>query len=164
MHYKEMYTMLTKEEKLGIILYKFNRKRRELDKIPNINRGGCGIVAYAMSKWLKKHDVEHSVLFCDWSTLIRWNVQRKDPTSCSHVVIQINDYIFDTDERIHIDDFRFEEESRVEITCDEYLKRCLNIREWNRDFKRQKNITTIENILNVSLDEVDKDLFKGFKM
>ncbi len=128
--------MSHKFEKLKLIL--LERKLQKLDKINYINSGGCAIVAYALSKYLKGINTEIIYLLTneDLNDNVISKIRNGEPTHCHHSVLKINDKYIDTIG-----------------ACSKYemFERWsdFNTVSWNMSFSREYDLHLVDSILNL---------------
>jgi len=157
-----------------VILNLLETKLDVLSSIPNLNSGGCGIVAYAIVKWLyEQHNINAEIMYL-YSDIDHYckleNEQylignRDEPSACSHAVVVINNRIYDTEYYIQGCDYdEFFYSSQYIDGCDhifdynsEFILSSLNSDSWSDWFERE-NIYTIERILNIDLSEINVDV------
>ena len=139
-----METKIEKELKKKLIL---------LDRIENINYGGCAIAALAISKWLDKKGVENAIIYQTFgnssleSNLMNANKNKGiGANSCPHAQVLIEGLFWDSA------GFHFPKEDFV-IVSKESVIYSINNSTWNPSFNRT-SISEIEGIFEVSLKEV----------
>ena len=133
-----------------------------LRKIPYINKGGCGIAALSMYRWLKSQNKlkgdEHFVFLYDeyhynFEKNEKYiNNQRKVIVSAHHVGFYYNGKIIDSDGEVDLGYYHYTHKNIDEETL---VKSINNIKEWNPTFDRNV-IPIIECILGISLKDIKK--------
>lgn len=136
-----------------------------LADIPNINRGGCGIAAYTMYLYLKKHNClteNFQLILMDdpyWSCSHERNKQylegnTKYAEGASHIGIT-----FDNGITIYDCYGRYYNERLVQHLLvphgkiEDYIKIALKASHWNPEFDRQKSILYIAGALGIDLSK-----------
>ncbi len=134
-----------------------------LDNIPDIDRGGCGISALAMYRWLKNNGDKSNIKFVflyeygdekEYLTNKRVLKDKEgEPVACSHCCILHGKKFIDSEGVVDIEEYEW-----VQIIKEEdFLKRSLaNIGEWNPRFDRH-NICKIEEELGIDLGDIKDD-------
>lgn len=139
---------------------------RYLSSIEYINRGGCGIAALAIHRWLEKNGMlkDTKIVFLyDYMTHMLYNtnyeILNKNrngiPEGAPHIVVKrLNKYL-DSEgylKKTHID-FRYS--NKLEVDTDFLLTAINNNRgKWNELFDRKKQIPKIAKNLNIDLSDV----------
>ncbi|MFA5207385.1 MAG: hypothetical protein WC428_01895 [Candidatus Paceibacterota bacterium] len=141
-------------------LQTFEEVRNYLNNIDSINRGGCGISALSMYRWLKKHGqtTEHTAFyFLDNDSSNHENNQEyftnKEVVlrASSHIVLLHNDQTIDSTgfHSINDYDYNFLEKS------EEYLLAMINnVWTWNYKFERKAHVKNIAKTLGINLTDV----------
>lgn len=134
----------------------FEEVRNFLSNIPYINRGGCGVAALSMYRWLEKGKREIPkivLLYPDYSTykenkegLRQENTKLKAPLHCA---IKYRDKIIDSTEEIVENIYSFQQ-----IVGKKEILKLINKGKWNNEFNREENIPLIERTLAVDLSDV----------
>jgi hypothetical protein len=130
-----------------------------LNNIYAINNGGCGIAALAMYRWLKNNgqlspDTNFIFLENDDSYYEK-NMQylkgeAELPTSCYHVLINHDNNKYDSSGIRCYDTYKY-----VYFVDVDFLVKSINNRDkWCYNFKRNKYIPYIEEILNIDLSDI----------
>jgi hypothetical protein len=142
-------------------------KLQELDdNIDYANCGGCGVIAYAVSKWLRKRKVYHTITvgYRSWckeayelnSTLLL--NENKIKAAPSHVVITIDGTHYDSEGQVSLEEYDWVQQN---ITAKNLLA-AINNKDmnseygWNDTFERSKCIPVIEKILSINLREINR--------
>jgi hypothetical protein len=139
---------------------KFEEVKTFLSGIGNINRGGCGISALSMYRWLKKNDKAKVYKF-----VYAYRSDDKDeylnnknilkggngtPKSCCHCFLKKGNKCFDCVESINIENYKWIQI----IEEEEFIKNSINnVSCWNSLFNRE-NIKIIEEKLNIDLSDI----------
>jgi hypothetical protein len=141
-----------------------------LGNIPSINRGGCGIAALAIHRWLLAHGVKPVVTSpfrLLWDGDDEWEAQRNDDRLWkgeiyaanvpAHIVIELHDGLYDAD-GIYDPISNGDIEQDYHLTDSELLY-IVNRGDanWNSRFKRAKYVPVIEQALGISLADVIVD-------
>lgn len=133
-----------------------------LETIPDINRGGCGIAALSLYRFVKQRFKKESkiiYLYCNadmnkyvdpvyyQNEKVLQGNNRCKPTAPSHCIIGLDDKEYDTS--------RFSRGwvSRHVVEEKFLLKTLKNTKSWNRDFDRSY-IKDIEECLKIDLSDV----------
>lgn len=132
-----------------------------LNEIPNINRGGCGLSAYAMFLWLQKNNMltedtqivflHHSYSERDFQTNQSFYLQGVgNPVAPEHVVIYRNGkYIDSSGVYTKVNDYSF----KLAVSLDRaenFLVNSLNDNNWNSWFDRPSVVPIIEKELGIT--------------
>lgn len=124
----------------------FHSKLKKLQEIPDINRGGCAIVALELQKFVKQNlNIEANIvyLFRPNDTEGINNANNNCPDSCNHAVLQIGNRYYDTDGHYSK---AYLEEIPIPVSSD-YVKESIAIHNlWNPTYNRKYN-STIRQIL-----------------
>lgn len=138
-----------------------------LNRIPNINRGGCGISALALARWIKKnkpmYDV-HFILAYDSQKDFKNNTeiickdQNKKAVAVAHagVVIEMNNggapAVVDSQGAFGITRYECSHTFAYEAIM---VKAINEGSQWNPEFDR-KNVYRIEELLEIDLSDVSQ--------
>lgn len=133
-----------------------------LDRIENINCGGCGIAALAMYRWLKKNnllcgDEKFVYLYSFRSEYLFYENQKyfcgesKKMFPASHIGLFHNNRIYDSEGSVNKNGYLHSHETSVEKVLVKSLK---NHTHWNDEFKRNDNINIISKTLDINLNDV----------
>ena len=139
--------------------------REILAQIPYIGQGGCGISALAIARWIRKSDMNASVIFVlgqqdpnDYRKNSASLIYESEPTSCTHIGVIIYDHdtgkqqIVDAKSQFDMFDYAYLTSYRSE----ELLVKALNVVcDWNTMFDRKRYVPFIEKHLKISLSDVD---------
>jgi len=124
---------------------------QKIDKIPHINYGGCGVVAYHLADYLTKAGFKPKVIYMSHchDYLGVHSLRNNEVDSCAHAYVQVGQYYYDSEGRWSISDVREEYNSYIftELSL-EQAKRCAYTADtWNDTFDRRR-IRTIKRILS----------------
>ena len=141
---------------------------RYLSSIENINRGGCGIAALAIYRWLKKHNrlKDTKIIFLyDYTARQLYDVNYQilnnnsdgTPEGAPHIILErLNKYL-DSDGYLKKRYINFQYSSKL-IVNTEFLLKALNsnagLGSWNKAFNRKKQIPKIAKKLKIDLSDV----------
>ena len=137
-----------------------NQVQKYLNKIPNINEGGCGISALTLYRWIKENaeigNTKFVFLYREDSEDRYFNNQKvlKDSEgeadAPSHACLLYEGKFIDSDGDLDISNFEW-----VQIIDEEdFVKRSLeNVEDWNYHFDRGY-IREIELEVNISLEDI----------
>lgn len=143
----------------------------ELDTVPSLNYGGCGIAALAMLRWLEREYPEvwktAGVLSVhergDWSGdrahNLRWlNGQEEDADSAGHFRVIIDGVAWDSYSNKDLDEYSSEYIIivREPNSPEDYCLSAVNnyYADWVTDFDRVTGVPLIERLLGVDLSDV----------
>lgn len=127
-----------------------------MNTIPCINYGGCGISALAMYDAAVKEKLNPKIVYVyGWWDSGTINQQYKEgktqyAASAAHVMISINDVLYDSHGEREYDDFEWFTSADDEITR-EHLVNSLNYGSWNSDFDRKTWLPIIEKFIGYKL-------------
>lgn len=144
------------------MLDNLSKIRKIISEIDSINRGGCGIAAYAVYLYLKEKDILPKsfrivTLHCtDMDNAAHNNRfiigQEKNGVSANHIGFMIDNIIMDCKKIIDLTEYR----SVVVIPRNkivEYLISALTTSlDWNPSFNRNRQIPIIEKKLKIKLE------------
>lgn len=131
---------------------------KRLEKVPDLNCGGCGIAALAMIKYAEKLGIKVAIVFLyrsyaedmadnNMSQLASGNVDAVEIPN--HIALLEGDMVIDS-EGNPLDRYQI---CHSGVTTEELL--ALIFQEgWNSHFSRRKSIPMIEEILDISLKEI----------
>lgn len=134
----------------------FHEVRSFMNTIPCINHGGCGISALAMYDAAVKEKLNSKIVYAyDWWNSETINQQYKKgktlyAASAAHVMISINDVLYDSEGEKEYDDFEWFLSADDEITR-EHLVNSLNHGSWNPIFDRKTWLPVIEKFIGYKL-------------
>lgn len=134
--------------------------RRKLIQLDNLkpNNGGCGIIALALYRYLRKDCSLFLVDYYNSHTMkeIKDNNASNKPFKVPlHMSLFIENNIIDTYGIKHIDDYHNRNVDFVIVPFNERsLLETINNKGWNRRFNREEKIPIIEKTLNVKLNDV----------
>ena len=145
----------------------FKDVQKEIDQIPFINNGGCGIAALAMVRWIKKYAYDQmTYLFVmghndvgsfKLNAAIVANATKLEPTSANHIGPIIYDHlnnkqmIVDSTATYNMLNYDYVNTFRDERIL---LKAINQVDHWNPVFNRG-NVDIIAKSLNINLSDVD---------
>lgn len=129
-------------------------KLSELNKIPDLNRGGCAIVAYALVQYINKAYPElhpEIVFLCNINQGPAWrNLINNRADSSSHVVVKIDNMYYDSTGVYTKSEIRAKwKTAETAIASQELTLRSIHTNEWNPAFNRKKYVSTIGHILDM---------------
>jgi hypothetical protein len=142
-------------------LKSFDQVRNYLNKIENINTGGCGISTLAMYRWLKKHGYtnEYTAFYFlendennhknnkEYFT----NKEIKLKAPC-HIVLYHNDQTIDSRGFYYISRYEY----KLLENSEEFLLAMINnISSWNWRFDRKTNVKKIAKTLQIDLSDIE---------
>lgn len=143
-----------------ITIKTFDEVMNYLSSIDSINRGGCGISALAMYRWLKKHNqtTDQTAFYFleNDESNHKNNMQYHSNKEVAliapcHVVLYHNDQTIDCDGFRPISSYSY----RLFEKSEEFLiKMVNNIHSWNYRFERKKHIGNIAKTLGIDLSDV----------
>jgi hypothetical protein len=141
---------------------KINEMLSYLNSIPEINEGGCGIVALTIYRWYVKHykkkDIKIYYLYHKDSINYSVNERKNRPSAATHIIVKINDKYVDTRGIFNT----MEEISTIDnIECTKFhifnvkflIKSINNIGVWRDDFNRE-HIKRISEKLQINLADI----------
>ncbi len=134
-----------------------------LNEIPYINRGGCGISALSLYRWIKKNQEDKNVKFVFLYTsktdyLNNENVLKNKTgkaESPSHAVLLYDGHFVDSHEDITFSDLSDDGFRWLQIIEEEeFIKQSIKNKDsWNSSFDRE-NIQKIEENLKIDLSDI----------
>jgi hypothetical protein len=139
----------------------FQAVQNFLNEIPNINRGGCGLSAYAMYLWLRKNSMlteDIQIVFLhygysksDFHTNQSFYLQGVGkPVAPEHVVINRNGkYIDSNGVYTRANGYSFKLSVSLE-KAEDFLVNSLNDDDWNSSFERPCVVPMIEKELGIT--------------
>lgn len=129
---------------------KMNKKLAEAltqisEEIPSVNHGGCGIVAYELSKALSKKGVRSSII---------------EIGSLSHIVVKVGDAYFDADGLYAIGRSQLHHNAVVQYSTDstrrisrKELRETIDCADlWNPEFDRSEYVEDLKAIVRYAVD------------
>jgi hypothetical protein len=115
---------------------------KKLNKIPNINRGGCGFSALAIYDTAKSEGKSPKIVFLysgwdadSYEQNLEFKNGENEPTSCSHVVVKIGKKYYDSTGKLsksELQGYRRDEEIKRSHLIAALQKKS----DWNTTFKR----------------------------
>lgn len=128
----------------------FKKVMTSLRKIPDINRGGCGVSALALFDAAKRDGLKPKIFYLySWldDDSYRQNQKFKEgktkkADSCSHVVVKIEEKYYDSDGIIKQD--KIERHTIDKVKRKHLIASINNAEAWNDVFDRWKWIPKIE--------------------
>jgi hypothetical protein len=134
--------------------------RGYLNDVPCINAGGCGISAYVIDKWLKKHKKKPEIVYMfdadDFWTkekndyaLAEWEKGNKnvDVPGPSHTMVKVDDSYIDSHPVPDPDEYEY----KVPVTEEYLIKAVEDATNWNDAFNRNKYLPEIEKKTGIKL-------------
>lgn len=131
-----------------------------LSSIDSIGRGGCGISALAMYRWLKKHGLtnEQTAFYYLENDYDRHNNNRQYTSNKDialiapcHVVLYHNDRTIDCEGFKAIGNYPYK---LLEQSEEFLIKMINNIHTWNCAFRRKDHVKNIARTLGIDLSDV----------
>ena len=143
---------------------KLKKKLKKLNCVDSINRGGCGISALAIYKYLERkgklvEDTAIVYLYADDDDYIFYKNQNNRNLGFTvgppaHAILRLGEYYIDsTNVSKNIKDFKHAYNSH-EMSLDELIN-SVNTGGWSFMFDREIEIPKIEKIMKVELSEVE---------
>lgn len=139
----------------------FNEVRKTVNNVPQINRGGCGIAALALIRWIRKNkpeEIKHikmCFMYERWSeeqeikSNRRWvKGQRKTPYIPSHIMLTYKGVLFDS--KVVGDSYGYV----MDPMPSKVLLNAINFNGWNHNFKRRKNVRELGRKLSINMNDV----------
>jgi len=138
-----------------------NNVREYLNSIPYINRGGCGIAALAMYRWLEKQNVDTTkikihILEMHFETTIDNNKKYLEtnegyPEPPSHIGLKIGNKTIDTEDTVDMHRYQY----HMVTDQIQLLITMINmVRKWNPMFDRER-IPEIADRLGIDLSDIN---------
>ena len=135
-------------------------KLKELDTIPNLNRGGCAIAALAAHEYASTIGLQTEIVYLldrdkDYSSLLN-----NKPATCMHAVIKINNSYYDSFGRIYKNKlFRYFSRTVKSLSLNkELVIESIKVKDgWNPAFNRKDNLPQIDRIIGLPISKLIKD-------
>lgn len=133
-------------------------KLLKLNTIPNINRGGCGIVAHALYMALTKVNVPASIVYIirphrDIDVIEKLN--NHEPTSCAHVMVKVGRYYYDTEgvykSKVSIQKEFISDIKLIKVSPEYAYESASTQNSWNKQFNRERYANTVPKYLGVKV-------------
>lgn len=157
------------------MLKKLKKLRKQLNKINNLNFGGCAITSLAIYKWIEENypnEIKNTHIVFLFDELLDEDLIQKDINnnlvldylpSCNHSMIKYHNLYLDSDNIITEKPKRL---NNKEYTHELFFDKLstiysINSNYWNDAFDRESGIPKIEKILNVTLNEIDIEIYYG---
>lgn len=125
---------------------------KAVNTIPNINRGGCGYVAQAIYEaYSDKVPMQIVYLIDKQSPTLYDVVNRTEPSACSHVMVRIGQYYYDSTGRYTKEVLR-KTNTNCTIVNINYKYLVASLRQelhWNPNFDRQTFGSVLFDIFNL---------------
>jgi hypothetical protein len=133
----------------------FKQTVKSLDKITDINYGGCGLAALALFDAAKREGKKVKIVYCytgwDANELHKNNQfkegKRKKATSCHHVVIKLGKRYWDSTGTLSKKEIKNFYTVDEEITRKHLIASINNKGAWNDVFKRKKWMPEIKKLI-----------------
>lgn len=137
--------------------------RRFLNRIDEVNCGGCGIAALAIYRWLKKRnllkgDEKFVFMYVYEDDVFSGNEkffkgEYDELNAPSHIVLKIGDRLVDSTNRSNemLEDRYNKKHLGI---SEEILLKTINHNSWNDSFYREENVPVIEKVLDINLNDV----------
>lgn len=151
-----------------IMVEVIEKQYKRLNRIKKLNRGGCGIASYAMLKWIEREHPEYfkeTKIVFDYHNEDELWCENEDSITyydidefcwlspCAHIYLEVDGVLMDSHgvrskppSLAHLLEAQ-EHESK--------LLDCINNGYWCEKFDWEYGIKRIEDILNISLDEIE---------
>lgn len=125
-------------------------KLEELNNINNINRGGCGFVAYGLKKFIEanvKGSAPKVVYLFDVWDYDYDELKANNNGSCSHAILKFNGKYYDSKGEFSEEELKYYRT----LTLPTYLveRSIKEYSHWNRSFNRER-VKDIDNILRLN--------------
>lgn len=117
-----------------------------LNHIPNINRGGCGFVAYRLSISLTKQGIPHTIIFMGTTEKILKQCIKMP----EHVVVKVGKHYYDTNGKTEPYSYTIEKERLIEGDKKDLLT-LLRKGVWNPKFDKR-----YVSVINKRFSELEK--------
>ena len=140
-------------------LRSFNEVMNAINKIPNINAGGCGISALAMYMWIEKNEKHKpTILFCYQSHSKKRYDNNKQALNSKNSTLEVPNHVALIYQRKKIDsngiiwDFKpyYKYHHRVNLT--KLKDTIIKSPDWNCEFDRKKYLKKIESIIDMKMN------------
>jgi hypothetical protein len=126
----------------------FDEARKFLSNLPNVNYGGCGIVALSMYRWIMKNEKENpNMILLYRPSNEETGSLRKGPTHCG---VEYKGKIIDGNEEIPLDLYS----TQITISEKGMLNLINSMDNWNEDFERKKHVPIMGEKLGIDLSDV----------
>lgn len=134
-----------------------------LNKIPNINHGGCGLSALAMHKWLKEYkEIDSKFIFLYGNDIVGRIISKinyfcvqegnfKDSDGPYHVMLKVKDKIIDSAGEDNINSYELVQDLDIN---EETMIKFLNNFKVSSQFDWKKWIPIIEFELDIQLNDL----------
>ena len=125
--------------------------RQFLDRIPNINRGGCAYAALAMYKLGKRlgMNVHIMFLYCDrvdyTTNSLAFNGV-DDPCECMHACVTIDNEAYDSHKWVPVRIYSYQH-----FVPEELAIKAIRHGKWNTEFDKARYVPEIESVLGEKL-------------
>ena len=146
----------------------FNDLRKYLDNVDNINRGGCGLSALVMYRWLRERGIKSEIIFLyefDYNEIYQNYDNGEYINTPFHVVLFKDGILIDS----YTGEIPKFEDNMVNFTYgdnEEDYYYCFNVGEeilvdvlqngnWNKQFDRNKNFYNIVENTGVYLGDIE---------
>lgn len=144
----------------------FTKVLEYLNSVDNINRGGCGIAALAIHRWLEKNNMlrDTKIVFLydyitrsiyDTNYQILKNNNNGIPEGAPHIVVKRLKKYIDSEGVLSAKYINFRYVFRLEVDS-EFLLTAINnnLHVWNASFNRKKELPRIAKRLKIDLSDV----------
>jgi len=134
----------------------FTKARKELDSLPFINQGGCGLAALALYDTAVREGKKPKIVYCysfwgDSTAMHKNNLfkegKRKRAYACSHVLIKVGKRYWDSTGEIKSKDVKWAYELDEDITRKHLIASINNKGAWNDCFDRRRCMPIIKKML-----------------
>jgi hypothetical protein len=133
----------------------FKQTLKALDRIPNINRGGCGFAALALFDAANREGRKAKIVYCytayDGSALHKNNQfkegKRKKAHACHHIIVKLGKKYWDSTGKIDEDEFADFEWIDEEITRKHLIASINNKGAWNSIFDRRGSMSQLKKLI-----------------
>lgn len=132
-------------------------KLKKLNKIPNVNAGGCAIVAYGLVEYIKKHhpDKTAKVIYLSNESKVD-DLKNNQIGTCAHAVAQIGSKYYDSTGSYTLKGIKAEDNfwHIHHIALDQNIVlESLQHPHWNRLFDRDRDVAVIDGILGTDIQD-----------
>lgn len=129
---------------------------RQLNRIPNINNGGCILAALAIYKLAKFYGLKPTIIFMSDKHYVKKELKRGWPLGTNHVFVKIGLKYYDSTggywrhEVYSIYSYRH----LIKVNYDLAFKCAMDYRNWNDDFDRTYGLSEINKLTNIGISRI----------